>query len=312
MNRLVAPAPSPSHDPDPARDPARDRGRDRGRGRRRGRGRERLSLRLFLPLLLLLTLLLAACGSSPKHYYFTLSYPLEQDRATAARPPLHPYRMYLKTFTTGVPYDRPQIVYRQSPYEYQYYTFRLWAAKPQHMVRELVEDHIEAARLVDEVSREYGDHLPDYELAAEVQAIEEYDSGDVWYGHLAMRFTLVRFADKTPIWHYDFDRKRKVHKKQPVYVVRTLSGILEEELRRVTADLDRVLSAERKVAPTLVMPPPASDDVAPAERVAPDVIAPQGAPAPAGKPAAAPERKPAGPTGQSPEDELIVPEEDGQ
>lgn len=298
MRRCAVPSPVPSRDGDP----------DRGRSRCRGRGRAFLSLTLLLPLALILSLLDTGCGSAPKRYYFTLSYPLEQDRATASRPALHPFRVYLKTFTTGVPYDRPQIVYRQSPYEYQYYTFRLWAAKPQHMVRELVEDHLEAARLVEEVTREYGDHLPDYELAAEVQAIEEYDSGDVWYGHLAMRFTLVRFKDKTPVWHYDFDRKRKVHKKQPVYVVRTLSGILEEELRRVTADLDRVLSAERKVAPTIGMPPPASDD-GPAIERAPDVIAPPSA-APSAMPSAAPSKPPAAAPGNRLEDDLIVPEED--
>jgi len=206
----------------------------------------------------------AGCGTVPARHYFTLSYPMDQDRVSASRPALHPVRLRLKPFKIALPYDRPQIVYRQSPYEYQYYAYRLWASKPQHMVREIVQAHLESARLVEDISREYGERMPDYELSAEVLAIEEYDSGDVWYGHLAIRFELTRFKDKLVIWHYGFDRQRKVHKKQPVFVVRSLSRVLEEEMARVAAEMDAVLAAERGVKATLPMPAPA-DDSRPAE-----------------------------------------------
>jgi ABC-type uncharacterized transport system auxiliary subunit len=255
-----------------------------------------------------LAVLLLACGSVPARYYFTLSYPLDRDRVTESRPPIHPVRLRIKPFKVGVPYDRPQIVYRQSPFEYQYYTFRLWAAKPQHMVREIIENHLESCRLVTEVSREYGEHLPDFELGGEIEAIEEYDSGDVWYGHLAMRLELVRFSDQMPLWHYAFDRKARVYKKQPVYVVRALSRIVEEEMRRIAAELDRVISNERKVPATLVLPPPSQDDAPALEGIGPQVIPPtEPSPPPAVRPATKPPVTPASPP-PSP-DELIVPEE---
>jgi len=191
------------------------------------------------------------CASVPKRHYFTLSYPLDQDRARTAVEALHPIHLRLKPLDVALPYNRPQIVYRQSPFEYKYYAYRLWAAKPQHMIRELMEDHFQAAGLVSEVSRDYGEKAPDYELGGEVQAVEEYDSGDVWYGHLSMRLELVRFEDHKPIWHYQFDRKSRVYEKQPVHVVQALSKILEEEMVRITAELDRVLSKERGTRPTL-------------------------------------------------------------
>jgi len=215
---------------------------------------------MLLPVLLAVA---AGCASTPTRRYYTLSYPVDRDTATEARPPLHPVQLRIKPFDVGLPYDRPQIVYRQSPYEFQYYVYQLWAAKPQRMLREIVQSHIESARLVSEVTRDFGERYPDYELTAEVLAIEEYDSSTVWYGHLAMRFELVRFKDKMPLWNYDFDRKRKVYEKQPVYVVRTLSQILADEMVRVTAELDRVISADRGVKPTLALPPPPNDDEAP-------------------------------------------------
>lgn len=252
-----------------------------------------------------LLVLAAACGSVPQRHYYALSYPEEQPGAST-RPALHPFRLRIKPFGVALPYNRPQVVYRQSPFEFNYYGYRLWAAKPQHMLRELVQRHLEAARLVSEVTQEYMEELPDYELSADVLAIEEYDSGDVWYGHLAMRFQLVRFQDQTPIWTYSFDRKRKVYEKQPVYVVRALSRIVEEELNRVAASLDEVFSQERGVPPTLVAPAPTPDE-GPGERdpgpgYGGDVlIEPQPREPERGSPGGTP----------PPDDELIVPDEPG-
>lgn len=252
-----------------------------------------------LALLLLLAAVVEACGSVPRRYYFALTYPMEPIAEAAGRAPLHPFRLRIRPFRITLPYDRPQIVYRKSPFEFNYYAYKLWAAKPQHMLRELVERHVDSARLVQDVSREYGEELPDYELSAEVLAIEELDSGDVWYGHLAMRFELVRFADKIPVWTYFFDRKKKVWDKQPVQVVRMLSTLAEEEMARVTAGLDGILSKERGVERTLELPAISLDDV----EIAPGsgVVGPPVRVGPAERPVPAVE----------PDDELILPEEPG-
>ena len=247
---------------------------------------------------LLCLVVAVGCGSTPTRHYFTLSYPMDRDRVTVSRPALHPVRLRIKPFKVALPYDRPQIVYRQSLYEFQYYTLRLWASKPQHMIREIVQAHLESARLVSEITREYGDQMPDYELGGEVLAVEEYDSGDTWYGHLAIRLELVRFKDKAVIWHTGFDRKKKVFKKQPVYVVRAISAILEEEMNRVAAELDAVLSAERGVKATLQVPPPPSDEELPPAKAGggqQELIVPEGSQPPA-------------PPGHR--EELIVPEGD--
>lgn len=247
-------------------------------------------------------LIAAGCGAAPQRRYYTLSYPVMADRVTESRPALHPVRLRIRPFRVALPYDRPQMVYRQSPFEFNYDPYRLWASKPQQMLRELVEQHLVAARLVGEVTRDFGDQPPAYELGAEVQAVEEYDAGDAWYGHLAIRFDLVRFSDQKVLWHYEFDRKRKVHEQKTVYIVRALSEILRDEIRRVTAELDRVLSQELGVQPTLTMPPPAPDDTLPGTAAeAPAVPAPA-APSPA--------RPAPGAASPAPTD-LIVPDEGG-
>jgi ABC-type uncharacterized transport system auxiliary subunit len=199
--------------------------------------------------------LLSGCGQPQTRYYFTLGYPLEENHEAEPRAALHPVSLRIRPFKAALPFDRSNLAFRESPYEYQYYALRFWAAKPQHMLRELVEAHLQSARVVTEVSREIGDRTPDYELAGEVEAIEEYDSGDLWYAHLAMRFELVRYKDQTTVWRSSFDRMRKVYKREPSFVMRTLSAILKEEMIRLTAEIDGVLSKERGVAPTLAVPP---------------------------------------------------------
>lgn len=215
-------------------------------------------VRLFA---LLITVTCTMCGGGYTKYYFTLGYPLDEERGKELRDSLHPVLLRIRPFKVALPYDRINIAFRESPYEYQYYTQRFWAAKPQHMLRELVESHLQAVRLATEVSKEYGDKKPDYELVGEVEAIEEYRSGDIWYAHLAMRFELIRFSDQVVVWRTSFDRMRKVFKRQPIFVMRTLSAILKEEMIRLAAGLDAALSKERGVSPTLVAPPPPDESV---------------------------------------------------
>jgi uncharacterized lipoprotein YmbA len=261
---------------------------------------------VFLVPVVLALALAAGCGATPQRRYYTLSYPLESDRVTESRPALHPVRLRIRPFHVALPYDRPQMVYRQSPYEFQYDPYRLWASKPQQMLREMIEQHVRATRLVLETTREFGDQPPAYELAADVRAIEEFDAGDAWYAHLSMRFDLIRFSDQSVIWHHEFDRKRRVHARNTVYVVRAMSEILREEMQRLAAELDRALSQDRGVPATLPMPPPPPDDS----------TGTAGAPLPSPEPAADPTHprpdadgtaKP--PAAPAPRDDLIVPDE---
>lgn len=210
---------------------------------------------------LIATAFLSGCGHAPQRKYYTLSYPLEQDTENLNRPTLYPASLRIKKFTIAVPYNRPQLVYRQSPFEFQYYGYRFWAAKPQEMVRDMMKEHLQSLHIFNTVELEYTDKPPEYELSAEVDAIEEYDSGNDWYAHLAMKIELSRFSDKKVLWRHSFDRKRPVYKKNPVYVIRTLSEILKTEMAVVAAGVDKAIATERGVSPTLVCPAVTDDAV---------------------------------------------------
>ncbi len=214
---------------------------------------------------------LEACNPPPQRRYYVLAYPLPsaEDVANVAT---HPATLRVRPFNVALAYDRPQIVYRQSPFEFNYYTFRLWSAKPQKMVREVLARHLQAARVVEEVVLEIGERPPAYELGGELLAIEEYDAGDVWFAHLSMRLWLARYSNKQIVWTHFFDVTKKVYHKDPVHVVRGLSQILEAEVIKVVAGIDATLAG--RPAPAAG---PAAADTQPAP-AAPPAAVPEAAP----------------------------------
>jgi ABC-type uncharacterized transport system auxiliary subunit len=185
---------------------------------------------------------LFSCGSVPDRRYFGLSYtmvdiPKNQEEK-------FPVTLRIQEPEILLAYDRPQIVYRFDPYKFKYYHFRFWVAKPQQMIAEVLHRHIKHVNLFRQVSLVYQREVPDFELVGQINAIEEYDAGDTWYAHISMSLQLVRFSDRKVIWAYEFDRKKEVFTKEPVYVVRAMSEIIEEEMRKIISGIEAAMGKE--------------------------------------------------------------------
>jgi len=189
---------------------------------------------------------LIGCPSTPQRQYYGLSYSLPDAPATDAAK----YRATLMIREPDIllAYDRAQIVYRYDPFRFKYYNYKFWLAKPQQMIRELVYRHIKHVNLFDEVTLVFQRQVPDYVLEGMIDAVEEYDSGDVWYSHLAMSLRLVRYEDRKVIWTHKFDAKKEVFTKQPVYVVRAMSEQIEEQMEVIILGIDEAMAGERQRA----------------------------------------------------------------
>jgi ABC-type uncharacterized transport system auxiliary subunit len=194
----------------------------------------------------LLLLILAGCSSAPERQYFGIAYSLSD--VAAETTPRYAATLRVVEPEIRLAYDRPQIVYRFDPFRFKYYNYKFWVAKPQQMLAEVVHRHILAANLFRETNLVYQRQVPDYELQGEIEAIEEYDSGDKWYAHLALSMRLVRFSDRHVVWSYHFDRKKEVFNKEPVYVVRGMSELMEEEMAKVLAGIREAMDREMRAA----------------------------------------------------------------
>ena len=193
-------------------------------------------------LLVLVMALLSGClGGNPDvtRRFYSLQAPNRPQNGVDRR---FPARLLVRSFDVTLAYKKQEIVYRLNPWEFSYYNYRLWAARPDKMLRDVITAHLRRIRLVSEVSERVREDLPDLELEGEVLALEELDSSESeWYGHLAMRVVLLNYADRKPLWEYSFDEKVLVAERTPIHVVRAVNEILVIQLEKIVEGLDRAL-----------------------------------------------------------------------
>jgi hypothetical protein len=103
---------------------------------------------------------------------------------------------------------------------------------------------------VSHVVRRYDEGLaPDFELSGLVEAIEEYDSDQLWFAHLAIRLTLTRNSDGRVMYSRQFDNRKKVFRYSPEAVVQELSAILEFIINQAGRDMNVVFAREAGMSP---------------------------------------------------------------
>jgi hypothetical protein len=101
--------------------------------------------------------------------------------------------------------------------------------------------------MVNHVVQRYDEDIkPDYELTGAIEALEEYDSDQLWFAHLAMRLSLTRLSDGVVLYSRQFDNRKKVFRYSPEAVVQELSAILEFIMVQGIHDIDAVLAKEAR------------------------------------------------------------------
>ncbi|MDR0306204.1 MAG: PqiC family protein [Chitinispirillales bacterium] len=186
--------------------------------------------------------LLASCGRPPLKQYYMLNYAPSppQERMIESQ---YPYVIRLKEFSIEEAYNRSQIVYRLNPYELRYYNFRLWAVKPTRMITDLMFKHLNTANLTSAVIRRFDEgRRPDFELSGIIEALEEYDSEDLIFAHIAMRVNLTRLSDGANVYSRHFDLRKKIYRREPEHIIREMSLIIEYIFSQVIKDLDSKLA----------------------------------------------------------------------
>jgi ABC-type uncharacterized transport system auxiliary subunit len=186
------------------------------------------------------------CAEIPQKKYYLLQYQLPQ---MAESKPKFPAVLRVMMPRTDSTFDRLQLVYRYSPYQLEFYNYHLWVVKPQKMIEDLMLQHLSRTNLFTMVSKS-PEQLPDYTVQTDLEVIEELDSQDYWFAHLAMNIRLVRQKDESTIITYRFDQRKKVFVKDPEMVVKTLCEILKIEMDTFIDKVDALLSESYGVSAT--------------------------------------------------------------
>jgi len=207
--------------------------------------------------------------------YYLLDYVPTPPDARIAKGP-YEFSVRIKDFDVAEAYRRNNIVYRQSPHELRFYSYELWAVKPEYLVTDMFYRHLESARLFQNVTRTLDMVEPDFVLSGQVSALEEYDNKDEWYAHLAMSMSLQNTRTREVVWSKAWDYRKKVRQLEPVFVVRELSSLLEVVGDEAVASLDSVLAVQNQQpihaihnSGAGVEPPPPSIHLPPPESMPP-------------------------------------------
>jgi ABC-type uncharacterized transport system auxiliary subunit len=194
-------------------------------------------------------------GKMPVKQYYVLNFVPSAMTDGRLSPSPYPFTLRLKELDIEEAYARPQIVYRQSPFELLYYNYKMWAVKPNRMVTDLILKQLAAANLVSHVVQRYDEEFnPDYELTGTIEAMEEYDSDQIWFAHLAIRFSLARLSDGVVLYSRQFDNRKRVFRYSPEAVVQELSATLEFIMVQALHDMDAIFAKESGGVGTAVPP----------------------------------------------------------
>ncbi len=194
--------------------------------------------------LLFLFLVISSCTKPIMKQYYLLNYKPDMLNNRILEK-AYPYTIRLRPFDIEKAYSKSNIVYRKSPYELEYYGYRHWAVRPKDMLTDLIYSHLETIDLVQSTVRRLDEKgKPDYELAGTILSLEEYDSEEIWFAHLAIRMTLTRLSDGEVIYNRLFDQRKRVETRDPLYVVRTLSELTDYFASSLMNELDMVLYKE--------------------------------------------------------------------
>jgi ABC-type uncharacterized transport system auxiliary subunit len=140
----------------------------------------------FLSIILILTF---ACLSSPPKKYHQIYLP-ENPQASSYK---INKTIYVDHIQTMLFYDNFEIVYRESPYHLNYYSYDFWAEKPAILIRDSIIDFFKKNKIFSRVRKELTGEESDYTLKARIRAIEEDDRADAWHARLSMEFDIVDF-----------------------------------------------------------------------------------------------------------------------
>ena len=148
-------------------------------------------------------------------------------------------RVHVRKFTIDPAYQRSNIVYRESPYDFMFYDLDLWATRPEQMLTQVTGEYLVKSNYFKSVDlKPMG--KPDFELLGNVDAIEEIDEGSSQYAHLAVQLTFRKVGEDTPLWEKRYDDRQNMDKRDAHSAAEALSKLYAKYMQDALASIASV------------------------------------------------------------------------
>ena len=198
---------------------------------------------LFL-LILLTSLVLGGCSltrSKQEVQYYALALPPHSPAPSGPAPVKA--SLVVRPFAAQPPYNRDRMVYRSSPYEFDFYHYHRWVTKPADMLTTLTRQTLQQSGLFTTVYPT-PDARADLRLGGVVRQYEEVDQAQSWQAALSIEVWLSRSQEPAPFWFQSYSATRLATKRNPAAVAEAMSQNLQDILARLTTDLADALATQ--------------------------------------------------------------------
>lgn len=186
--------------------------------------------------------MLSYCGSVPPTYYYRIDYPFANSQNSS----ILPHTIGVAQFSADVLYDSDKIVYRNSPYEVQFYHYRRWVAPPKQIVTEKVYQQFRSSGLFQRVVRIPSTFNIDYILRGRITAFEEWDEPQAWFGVVTIEFQLYKTDSSEVVWEQVISEKTPASKQEPAEVVQAISESLNKVVAKSIMEIGEYLKAQER------------------------------------------------------------------
>ena len=172
-------------------------------------------------------------STEPSRYYTVSAESISIAGATSDA------RIHVKKFTIDPAYQRTNIVYRESPYDFMFYDLDLWATRPEQMLTQVTGEYLVKSNLFKSVDLKPMSK-PEFELLGNVDAIEEIDEGSSQYAHLAVQLTFRKVGEDAPLWEKRYDERESMSKRDAHTAAEALSKLYAKYMQDALENIAKV------------------------------------------------------------------------
>ena len=172
-------------------------------------------------------------STEPSRYYTITAESISTSGATSEA------RIHVKKFTIDPAYQRSNIVYRESPYDFMFYDLDLWATRPEQMLTQVTGEYLVKSNLFKSVDLKPMSK-PEFELLGNVDAIEEIDEGSSQYAHLAVQLTFRKVGEDAPLWEKRYDERESMNKRDAHSAAEAISKLYAKYMQDALANIANV------------------------------------------------------------------------
>lgn len=195
----------------------------------------------YSALLLTISLTLTACfggsSSEPTRYYTLATESINSPNAKNQE--FFERSLNIRRFTIEPAYQRTNIVYRESAYDFMFYDLDLWASRPEHMVTQMVSEYMSKSGIFKSVSSK-SEVKPDYEFTGNITALEELDENDTQYAHLSVQMSLIKIGSNATLWSKTFDEKAETSDREPRTTAKAISKLLAKYMQQAVNEISEI------------------------------------------------------------------------